>query len=230
MPGSGYVGKLAVDHLIEAFGGKKFIEAHSDAFPPHANVDDNGVVDALKGEFYVCETGQQRDLLVFTAGAQPATAVGEYELSDWVLSLAKRHGVKLVFSLAAYITGTFTVEQRVFGAATTPRLTEKMSDKGVKIMKEGAISGMNGIIAGMAKFYGMEGACLLGETSGYLVDPVASEAVLDSFSRTTDITIDLATLRDRAKEAKQVIGQIQRMSEQEGVNRGTQAGQPGYIG
>jgi hypothetical protein len=98
-------------------------------------------------------------------------------------------------------------------------------------MKEGAISGMNGIITGMAKFYGMEGACLLGETSGYLVDPVASEAVLDSFSRSLEIVIDLASLRDKAKEAKQVIGQIQRMTEQESAGRaGNPSGQPGYIG
>ena len=98
-------------------------------------------------------------------------------------------------------------------------------------MKEGAISGMNGIITGMAKFHGMEGASLLGETSGYLVDPVASEAVLDSFSRTLKIPVDLTSLRDKAKEAKQVMGQIQRMTEQEAAGRrGNQTGQPGYIG
>jgi len=231
MPGSGYVGKLAVDHLVESFKGKKFTEAWSSEFPPQGNVGEDGVVNAISGEFYMCETGQERDLLVFTADAQPATTNGEYELSEWVLELAKRHGAKLVFSLAAYITGAFTVEQRVFGAATSPELTSRMSEEGVKIMKEGAISGMNGIIIGMAKFHGMEGAALLGETSGYLVDPVASEAVLDSFSRTLKLTIDLASLRDKAKEAKQVIGQIQKMSEQEGAARGgSRTGQPGYIG
>jgi hypothetical protein len=231
MPGSGYVGKLAVDHLIESFKGKKFTEAYSNDFPPQGNVRENGVVSPIAGEFYMCETGQKRDLLVFTADAQPATTIGEYELSEWVLQLAKKHGAKLVFSLAAYITGAFTAEQRVFGAATSLELTSKMSEQGVRLMKEGAISGMNGIITGMAKFYGMEGACLLGETSGYLVDPVASEAVLDSFSRSLEIVIDLASLRDKAKEAKQVIGQIQRMTEQESAGRaGNPSGQPGYIG
>jgi len=231
MPGSGYVGKLAVDHLVEAFKGKKFTEAYSNEFPPHGNVREDGVVEPIRGEFYMCKTGQERDLLVFTADAQPATTNGEYELSEWVLKQAKRHGAKLVVSLAAYITGAFAAEQRVFGAATTTELNARMGAQGVKIMKEGAISGMNGIITGMAKFHGMEGACLLGETSGYLVDPVASEAVLDSLSRTLGISIDLTTLRDKATEAKQVIGQIQRMTEQEsGVRAGNQTGQPGYIG
>lgn len=235
MPGSGYVGKLAVDHLVQSFGGRKFSEAYSTDFPPHGNVGEDGVVKPITGEFYVCETGQQSDFMVFTADAQPATTKGEYELSEWVLETARKHGVTQVFSLAAYITGAFTVEQRVFGAATSPDLTKKMGELGVKVMKEGAISGMNGIITGMAALYGMKGGCLLGETSGYLVDPVASEAVLDALSRLLDVTIDLASIRDKAKEAKQVIGQIQRMTEQqqqlqEGPARGTPGGQPGYIG
>lgn len=230
MPGSGYVGKLAVDHLIESFKGRKFVEAYSTEFPPHGNVNEDGVVRGIAGEFYVCETGQESDLLVFTADAQPATTNGEYELSEWVLKQAKMHGVKLVFSLAAYITGAFTVEQRVFGAATSPELTKKMSDQGVKIMREGAISGMNGIVTGMAALHGMEGACLLGETSGYLVDPVASEAVLDSLAKLLKMKIDLVTIRDRAKEVKQVIGQIQRMTEQESGGQPGPSGQPGYIG
>ena len=120
MPGSGFVGKLAVDHLVESFKGKKFIEAYSGEFPPQGNVGEDGVVRPVSGEFYVCETGQARDLLVFTADAQPGTTKGEYELSEWVLQQAGKHGAKLVFSLAAYITGSFTAEQRVFGAATTP--------------------------------------------------------------------------------------------------------------
>jgi uncharacterized protein (TIGR00162 family) len=230
MPGSGYVGKLAVDHLIEAFKGRKFAEAYSTDFPPNANVDEDGVVEQIRGEFFFCETGQRQDLLIFTADAQPSTTEAEYELSRWVLERAKKHGVKLVFSLAAYITGAFTAQQRVFGAATSAELTKEMREQGVKVMKEGAISGMNGIVTGMAKLYGMEGVCLLGETSGYLVDPVASEAVLDSFSKALKLDIDLASLRDKAKEAKQVIGQIQRMTEQEGGPQPGQSGQPGYIG
>ncbi|MDG6925213.1 MAG: proteasome assembly chaperone family protein [Nitrososphaerota archaeon] len=230
MPGSGFVGKLAVDHLIEAFRGRKFAEAYSADFPPNANVGEDGIVKQIRGEFYLCETGQRADLLVFTADAQPATTDGEYELSRWVLDCAKKHGVKLVFSLAAYITGTFTAEQRVFGAATSRELAARMNEDGVKLMKEGAISGMNGIVTGMAKLYGMEGACLLGETSGYLVDPAASEVVLDLLSRALKLKIDLASLRDKAREVKQVMGQIQRMTEQESGPRQNQTGQPGYIG
>src|SRR5262249_49738429 len=149
MPGSGYVGKLAVDHLVESFKGKKFMEGYSDEFPPQGSVGPDGIIRPIKGEFYVCETGQDQDLLVFTADAQPATTRGEYELAEWALRLARRYNTRTVFSLAAYITGAFTTDRRVFGASTSDVLNARMRDQGVTIMKEGGISGMNGIIAGM---------------------------------------------------------------------------------
>lgn len=231
VPGSGFVGKLAVDHLIESFKAKKFMEGYSGEFPPQGNVREDGVVRPVTAELYECRTGQRNDLLLFTADAQPSTSRGEYELCEWVLGEAERRGVKEVVSLAAYITGTFTGEQRVFGAATNEETLKNLRKCGVRVMKEGGISGVNGIITAMARFHGMEGSCLLGETSGYLVDPVASESVLDSLSKALGISIDLASLKKKSMEAKQVIGQIQRMTEQEASARGSgPGGQPGYIG
>jgi hypothetical protein len=231
LPGSGYVGKLAADHLVESFKGKLFEEFYSGSLPPHANVDGQGVGRAIRGELYHCETGQRNDIIVFTADAQPTTARGEYELSMAVLSTAKRLGATVVFSLAAYITGGFSKDQRVFGAATSQELLEELTDGGIRAMSEGGISGMNGIVIGMAGLLGMDGVCLLGETSGYLVDPVASQMVLEALSRVMKLDIDLRALKDKVVEAKQVIGQIRSMTEEsaeaQGANR---SDQPGYIG
>jgi uncharacterized protein len=43
-------------------------------------------------------------------------------------------------------------------------------------MDRGGIVGMNGLIIGIAKLRGMQGTCLLGETSGYVIDAKASKA------------------------------------------------------
>jgi len=234
LPGSGYVGKLAADHLVESFKGTLVQEFQSGSFPPHANVGETGVAVAIRGELHHCGTGQSNDLLVFTADAQPTTSEGEYRLCESVLRAAKEMGATSVFSLAAYITGGFTAEQRVFGAATTAAGLGRLTENGIRAMREGGISGMNGVMVAMAGLVGMDGACLLGETSGYLVDPVASQAVLEALSRVTGLQFDLRALKDRAVEAKQVMGQIQSMTEQgedeqaaRGANR---TGQPGYIG
>lgn len=231
-PGSGYVGKLAADYLVTSFKAKKVAEFYSTSFPPHVNVGDDGVATRLKGELHHAHTGQANDLLVFTADAQPTTSSGEYELADAVLREAARLEAKMVFSLAAYVTGAFVRERHVFGTATSEEVIPRLSENGVQIMREGGISGMNGIIVGMAKLHGMDGVSLLGETAGYLLDPAASHSVLESLSRILGLKIDLTSIEERAKEAQQIFGQVQRMTEQnvEEARGAKEEGKPGYIG
>lgn len=231
LPGSGYVGKLAADYLVSVYQAKKFVEYRSTDFPPHVNVDENGLGHSIRGEMYhgaLDATQGSGDLLIFTADAQPLTSEGEYQLSEVVIEEAKKMGAGLVFSLAAYITGNFVKERRVFGTTTSPEFVPRLVDNGVRVMHEGGITGMNGIVVGMAALRGMVGVSLLGETSGYVVDPAASHAVLQSLASLLKITIDLTSLQERAKEAQQIMGQIQQMTEQE--TRGKGEGQPGYIG
>ena len=231
LPGSGYVGKLAVDYLVTAFKAKKFMEFYSSSFPPHVNVNDEGVAMMLKGELYHAETGQENDLIIFTADTQPTTSAGEYELAEAVVKEARNLDTGLVISLAAYITGSFVKERRVFGTATSSELLPRLSKNGVEIMHEGGISGMNGVMIGMAKLHNVEGISLLGETPGYLLDPAASQYVLESLSRILSIKIDMTALQERAKEAQQIMSQVRGMTEQniEESRPSKDESEPGYI-
>ena len=232
LPGSGYVGKLGVDHLISVFNADKVVEYYSASFPPHVLVKDDGQARPIRSELYHARTGAANDLLLFTADAQPTTSRGEYELSDQVLKLARNYGVKTVYSLAAYITGGFAKEPRVFGTSTSPTMLAKLAGEGVQVMKEGGITGMNGIMIGLAGIYDMDGICLLGETSGYLIDAGAARAVLEALSRLLGIKIELSMLTEKAEETRQVISQIQRMVEQQGepTQERKPDTRPGYIG
>lgn len=232
LPGSGYVGKLAADYLVTAFKAEKVAEFQSSSFPPHVNVTDEGLASRLRADLLYAKTGQENDLLIFTADAQPATSEGEYALADAVLGHAKELHAELVFSLAAFVTGTFVRQRHVFGASTSADLVPRLSENGVAMMNEGGISGMNGLVVGMAKLHGMQGVSLLGETSGYLLDPSASHSVLEALSKILGLKIDLASIEARAKEAQQIFSQVRRMTEQ-GVEdaAGTrEEGRPGYIG
>lgn len=232
LPGSGFVGKLAADYLVTVFKAKKVAEFYAASFPPHVNIDENGLAIRLRGELFHAETGQENDILVFTADAQPTTSAGEYELAEAVLKEAKKLHAKLVFSLGAYVTGSFVKERRVHGTATSAGVLPRLSKNGVQIMRDGGITGMNGVIVGMASLHGMEGVSLLGETSGYLVDPAASHSVLESLSKILGVRIDMTSIEERAKEAQQVLSQVQRMTEQdvEEARGGKEEGKPGYIG
>jgi len=232
MPGSGYVGKLGADHLIDLFKAKKVAEYMCESFPPQVNVKDDGTAETPRAELYFASLKKSHDILVFTADAQPTTSEGEYELSDAVINFAKRIGVKTVYTLAAYITGAFTSTPRVFGSATPKTILESLSSKGVTIMKEGGISGMNGLLIGIASLRGLEGACLLGETSGYVVDAAASKSVLDALSKIIGTPIDTAKLKEKAEETQKVISQLQSLSAeqaQEEAQQPRREQRPGYI-
>lgn len=214
LPGSGYVGKLAADHLVDLYKARKVCEYTCDSFPPQVNVKEDGTVEPLKAQLYFAPVARRRGLFVFTADAQPTTSEGEYELADAVVRRAKRSGVKTVYTLAAYITGSFSAEPKVYGASTSRRMLDAISAEGATLMKGGGISGMNGLVIGIAALYGLEGTCLLGETSGYLVDAGASKSVLEVLSKLVDIPIDTSKLKEKAEETRKVISQLQGMAEQ----------------
>ena len=169
LPGSGYVGKLAADHLVSLFKMKKVAEYSSESFPPQASVMKDGTVGLPRGEMYFGTAGRGKSLLVFTADAQPTSSEGEYELSDMVVALAKKCGAKKAYAMAAYITGAFSTAPKVYGSGTSKEMLDELSESGATLMKDGGISGMNGLLIGMAALRGIQGACLLGETSGYVV-------------------------------------------------------------
>ena len=232
LPGSGYVGKLAADHLVSSFKLRKVAEYMSSVFPPQVSVKEDGTVDPPKGELFFAPTKGGRGLFVFTADAQPTTSEGEYELSDAVVKFAKKCGVRRIYTLAAYITGSFSKSPRVYGAGTSKAVSLSLAEEGVTLMKDGGISGMNGLLIGVAALRGLEGACLLGETSGYLVDAGASKAVLELLSKLVEIPIDTSKLDEKAEETRKVISQLQAMAEQsrETMPQPGRDQRPGYIG
>ena len=58
---------------------------------------------------------------------------------------------------------------------------------------------------------GMDAICLMGVTSGYLVDPKAASEVLRILCCILGIEVSLAALEERAKEMEKIIGKLQEM-------------------
>lgn len=68
---------------------------------------------------------------------------------------------------------------------------------------------MNGIVVGIAKRRGMKGTCLLGETSGYVIDAKASKAILETVVRILNLKIDMTNIERRAKDTEMLIKTIE---------------------
>lgn len=208
LPGSGYVGKLAVDYLIDKLQAKQFADIYSSSFPPQVTIQPDGTVDLIKNSLYYCNM-ELHDLVLLTGDAQPVSPSDEYMLAEEILNLCKKLGIDNIYTLAAYITGTFSKIPKVFGTSTSSDIVKGFSDYEVHTMNRGSITGMNGIIIGVAKKFNISGTCLLGETSGYVVDAKASKAVLQALSKIIGIKLDMEELDKKIEDTEKLIKSIE---------------------
>jgi len=83
---------------------------------------------------------------------------------------------------------------RVFAAASRPDLLDEVQRLEVEVLREGEISGLNGVILAAADERGVGGICLLGEFPFFassVANPSASAAVLRKFAGIAGVTLDL---------------------------------------
>ncbi|MFC7142490.1 proteasome assembly chaperone family protein [Halosimplex aquaticum] len=215
LPGVGHVGKLAVEHLLEEIDSELVERVHSTHFPPQVSVED-GRTELASAEFHAVQPEDGRDLLVLTGDHQAQDSEGHYGLTDTFLDVADDYGVERVFALGGVPTGELIEEYSVLGAATTDEVVDDLEAVGVEFREDepaGGIVGVSGLLLGLGERRGFEAACLMGETSGYLVDPKSAQAVLEVLQEVVDFDVDYASLEERADEMEEVVRKIQEMDQ-----------------
>ncbi|OPX77038.1 MAG: PAC2 family protein [Methanosaeta sp. PtaB.Bin039] len=214
LPGVGHVGKLVAEHLIDELSAELIMEIYSPHFPPQVLVRKDGTVRQVRNEIYAYQGhGKTPDLLILVGDYQSATNEGHYELTGIFLDLAEEMGVSRIYTLGGFGTGQF-VEPQVLGATNRPDLVEQMKQNGVLFHEEepgGGIIGVSGLLLGLGGLRDIEAVCLMGTTSGYLVDPKSAHAVLKVLSQALQIEVGMQALEDRAKEMERIVGKLQEM-------------------
>ena len=123
-----------------------------------------------------------------------------------------------VYALGGVPTGELIEEYDVLGAASDEEIVEALEGHGVEFREDepaGGIVGVSGLLLGMGARRGLDAACLMGETSGYLVDPKSAQAVLEVLEGVLEIEVDDEDLEDRADEMEEVVGKIREMEQQQ---------------
>ncbi len=217
LPGVGHVGKLAAEHLLDQFEATLVRRVYSEHLPPQVSVGDEGTASLSCAEFHAVET-EGRDLLVLTGDHQAQDNQGHYRLADAFLDVAEAFDVDRVYALGGVPTGELIDEYDVLGAATDDAAVERLEEIGVEFREDepaGGIVGVSGLLLGLGERRGASAACLMGETSGYLVDPKSAQAVLEVLEEDLGIETDFADLEERAEEMEEVINRIREMESQQ---------------
>jgi uncharacterized protein (TIGR00162 family) len=217
LPGLGLVGKIALRYLIKQLKPKKVAYLYSPHFPYFVLVNKKGNVRLLRGAFYYYQNQKGNDIILFTGDSQSQTIEGQYEIADRMLDFSEKHGVKTIATIGGYRMESKD-KPKVYLAATSQDVLNKAMKAGATLSASGSpIVGTAGLILGLAKFKRIEAICLLGETRGYLPDPMAAKSVLEVLTSTFHFDLDLSGLNDEIAKAETMVTRLQQIEEKRAV-------------
>jgi uncharacterized protein (TIGR00162 family) len=217
-PGLGLVGKIAIRYLIKQLGAKKFAYLYSPHFPYFVLVNKKGNVRLLRGAFYFWKNKEgKNDLILFTGDSQSQTIEGQYEIADRMLDFSQKHNVKTIATIGGYRMEAKD-KPKVFAAATAQDILNKALQAGAAVSSSGSpIVGTAGLILGLARFKKIDALCLLGETRGYLPDPMAARSVLEVLKSTFNFDVDLTGLNEEIAKAETMVTRLQKIEEKRAI-------------
>ena len=203
-PGMGNVGLGAVSYIRKGLGVELFAELDAGQVSlPDNIIVENGITKLPvlpNSQFYYAE---YPGLIIFEGVAQISGHDG-MEVMGNILDLAEKFNVKRIFTGAAFAMPiSYRDPSKVFVVANQKRLLDELIKYPVKILKEGQISGMNGLLLGLANERGIEAACLLATLPHYAIgvpNPKSSRAIVGMFSNIFNISIDMTVLNESVNE------------------------------
>jgi proteasome assembly chaperone (PAC2) family protein len=214
-PGMGEVAYRGALFLREVMGFKMFAKLEAEEFfRPAAVSVDKGIVNLPSlpaGFFYYAKGKNASDIILFMGEAQPSLEHGE-QLSIAIIDFVKRYKVKFMLTFAAKPESIdHKVQPSAWIAATHNDVLEEFKRFNLKVLEEGQVSGLNGIILGIGKNKGLKGACLLGEIPFYTVqieNPKATASILKIINDYLNLKLNLSPLLERSKFIEEEIDKL----------------------
>lgn len=190
-PGSGLVGTIALQYMVDQLEFDLIGTMTSKFFPPLAMMNKGVINDPVR--MYM-----KNDIAAIVADI-PIHPMICYEVSNGILDWIAPFKPREVLTIAGIITNE--PEKRVFGVATTAEALKRIEDKAL-ILPIGSISGIASSILTECKIRGIPGYGLLGETVN-APDPRSSAATIEVLNRMYDLALDVQPLLEQAEEIEQ---------------------------
>jgi proteasome assembly chaperone (PAC2) family protein len=222
-PGIANVGLLAADTLKDLVKAELFgeIEPWEFFYPRKVIIKDSELksMEFPGSKFYFAKTGR-RDLIIFMGEEQPATkgalyAEGNkaYQMANLVFDVAMKHGCKRIYTSGAAVSSLHhTMRPRVWAVPNDQDLIPEIKKYSNTVLMsdiearggQGNITGLNGLLLGVARKHGIEAICVMGEVPVYLqgfpiLFPKASKAVLEVLAAAINIRIDMTEINSFAE-------------------------------
>lgn len=229
-PGIGNIGIIAANTLKGILKAEEFGEIESwDFFYPRKVSIRDGLLEDLEfpsNKFYY-ERLEKKDFIFFVGEEQPTEGGGmyargekAYQMANLVLEVSLKFDCQRIYTSGACISPIHhQMKPRVCAVVSSENLIREvkkypntilMSEIGVRGESEGTITGLNGLLLGLAKKRGLETICLMGEIPDWLSGasfpyPKASKSVLEVFAEILGIRIDFSFLNKMEAQVEEII-------------------------
>jgi len=228
-PGIGNIGIIAVDTLRGKLEAEEFGEIEpQEFFYPKRVLIRKGVLECLEfpsSKFYFKKI-RGTDIIFFIGEEQPTEGGRMYaegrkacRMAGLVLDVAEKFKCRRVYTSGAAVALIHhTAKPRVWAVPNAGSLiSEIKAYQNTVLMSDiegrgghGNITGLNGLLLGVAKKRGFEAICLMGEIPVYLQGfplsyPKASKSVLEVLSHSLKIEVNLDTLDELDQKVQQRI-------------------------
>ncbi|MDO5851828.1 MAG: proteasome assembly chaperone family protein [Methanobacteriaceae archaeon] len=198
LPGIGFVGQIVTDQIIKLLDAKKFAQLQSEHFPPQVLVKEDGLIEPMKNEFhYIKDLGENnQDVIILTGNSQSNSQIGQVEICNSLIEYFEKLNIKQLFTVGGLGTGEPVNKSKVYVAGNNKELIDSIIEKtGAHIRKDdGGIVGASGLLLALAQEKEINAACLMGETPGFYIDPIAAKEVLLTLFKILEFEIDLEDL------------------------------------
>ncbi|MBI2852473.1 MAG: PAC2 family protein [Chloroflexi bacterium] len=224
--GIGNIGLLALETLRAQTQAEYLGEIEPwDFFYPSGVMIKGGILEAMEfptSRFYHKKYGE-KDYIFFLGEEQPPDSGWKkgYRLAKLVLDVAEKFGCGRIYTLGAAVAATHhALDSKVWIAASDEKLirelksyrnTVGMSD--IEGRGSGSITGLNGLVFGLARKRKLDAICLMGEIPDYLSGapfpyPRASKAVLDVLTGLLGIPVGYDNLDEMGHHMNELIESI----------------------
>ncbi len=216
LPGIGNVGKITIDYFIDKLKMKKMVDIYSEYLPPQVFIN-NSVVHLVRESLYYKKTNKKNDLIFLAGDFQGTTQEGQYELSYKILELLKKYNVSKMYTLGGYSIGKIVDKPKVLGAVSDKNIIKMLEKAGVTFPDgepSGGIVGSAGLLLGLGKeLFDMNGACLMGETSGYFADPKGAREIINVLTKILKIKVNLKDIDEKTKQLDEITEKMKQEAE-----------------
>lgn len=204
LPGTGFVANIAALHLITEFKAKKFVEIRSPTFQDLVISAEGGLTRSPVNELYYHHSSAENDVIILYGNTQALTAFGQYELCGRILDVAQEFECQLVASMGGLRRDRVASPRRVYCTATDHDTLNHVLKNGAEIL-HGNVTGVAGLLIGLAKLRKMRGFCLLAETAGVYPDVAAAKSILDVLCKVLGVKVNLERLSIAVEETEKIL-------------------------